>query len=150
MSQSYSRALESLGHHDLDLILVVTVNAETETLRPWDRKNKAASPVQVVNGLTGAQMSQANRTTVALARAAFGQLAEDLSTPEKPVHFRHVEVSFAKLSDPDEQRYLRRIETSFNLSDKKVDRLIAAARRLVAESSELAEALSLVDEGGGD
>ena len=45
--------------------------------------------------------------------------------------------------------FLSRIETSFNLSDKKVDRLIEAGRRVVRDSPELAEALALVDEVRG-
>jgi NTE family protein len=145
-----AQALQSLGYQSLELILVVTVNAEPETERPWNHANKAASPVQVVSGLTGAQMSEHNRLTVKLARAAFGQLAEDLSTPAKPVRFRYVEVSFAEVPDPEERKYLRGIETSFHLSDKKVDRLIEAARQLVRESPELAEALALVNEADAD
>ena len=52
------------------------------------------------------------------------------------------------MADPEDRNFLRKIETSFNLSDKKVDRLIEAGRRVVRESLELAEALALVDEVG--
>jgi hypothetical protein len=52
-----------------------------------------------------------------------------------------VDVSFGKLEDPAEREFLQGIETSFHLSDEKVDRLIAAGRRLVRDSPKLARAL---------
>ena len=50
------------------------------------------------------------------------------------------------MANSEQRDFLSRIETSFNLSDKKVDRLIEAGRRVVRDSRELAEALALVDE----
>ena len=140
-------ALVQLGHEDIELVLVITVNAEVATQRPWDRRDKGPTPVQVVSGLSNAQLGATNRMTLRLARESFSKLARDLSTDEKPVHYRHVEISFARHPDPDERDALRSMETSFNLSDRKVDRLIAAARKLVAESPELADALALLDPG---
>lgn len=138
----------SLGHEDVELILLITVNAETETERPWDRLDRPASPFQVVDGLSGAQMSQNNRLVTQLARMAFAEFARDLSTPEKPVNFRLVELGFEHVQDSEERQYLRRIETSFNLSDKKVDRVIEAGRELVRQSPELESALQLLADPG--
>ncbi len=140
------QAFRRLGHEDLELILVVTVNAEGRDERSWDGLNRSASAVQVVSGLSNAQIKQNNHLTVKLARMALGGLARDLSTPERPVHFRHIELSFSKLANSEQRDFLSGIETSFNLSDKKVDRLIEAGRRVVRDSRELAEALALVDE----
>ena len=64
------------------------------------------------------------------------------SAPGRQVHFQHVELSFDGVPNEDEQRFLRGIETSFRLSDKKVDHLIQAARQLVRDSNELDEALA--------
>ena len=138
-------ALESIGHEDLELILVVTVNAEGEQEHPWEASNRAATAIQIVSGLSGAQMKQQNRLTINLARTAFSMLASELSSPARPVRFRYIELSFGQLADAKEQRFLSRIETSFTLSNRKIDRLIEAGRRLVRESPELAEALSYFD-----
>jgi NTE family protein len=140
---------QSLGLEGVELILLITVNAEKETERPWDQLDNAASPFQVVSGLSGAQMSQNNRLVTQLARAAFTELARDLSTPEKPVRFRLVELGFENVQDSEERQYLRRIETSFNLSDTKVDRVIEAGRELVRRSPELESALELLGDPAG-
>ena len=73
-------------------------------------------------------------------------MADDLSSPDKPVRFEFVEVSLARVIDPDERRYLRRIEMSFNLSDDKVDRLIRAARQMLRESPNLTGALAAIED----
>jgi len=144
MTDDHAAMLRDIGHTDLELILVVTVNAEAETERAWDGFDKSASPIQVVNGITGAQMESKNRLTLNLVKVAFAEMAEEVSTPEKPVRFVMIDVSFARVQDPDERRMLRRIETSFNLSDEKVDRLMGAARRVLRESPQLGEALEII------
>jgi hypothetical protein len=62
------------------------------------------------------------------------------------VRFEFVEVGFEQVPDPDERESLRRIETSFTLSDKKVDRLIAAARQILRESDAYQRALRVLNE----
>jgi NTE family protein len=47
-----------------------------------------------------------------------------------------IDVSFDALEDPDERRYFKRLPTSFTLTDKQVDRLREAGRRLLRESPE--------------
>jgi hypothetical protein len=98
-------------------------------------------------GLSAAQIHKDNRITVELVRRVFGDLAHDLSRPRAPVGFELVEVTFAKVLDPAEREFLGNIETSFNLSDEKVDRLIAAARRVLSTSQEFAEALTRIRGG---
>jgi NTE family protein len=135
------RAAREIRHENVRLILIVTVNAEVQTERPWDQADKAASARQVVSGLSGAQIHNTNRLTLELARQEFSDWARELSRPGAPVRFELVDVSFAKLEDLAEREYMQGIETSFHLSDEKVDRLIAAGRRLVRDSPELARAL---------
>jgi NTE family protein len=140
-----ANTLREYGHEDIELLLVITVNAETKTRRPWDYSDKPPTAVQVVNALSGAEMGARNKRAIQLARAGFGELAQQLSTPEKPVRFEMVEVSFDRVTDPDEQRRLSRIETSLTLSDQKIDRLIAAARQVLRESPELARAIEWLE-----
>jgi NTE family protein len=134
------RAMQEIRHQETRVILVVTVNAETPLDSSWARVNRAASAVQVVNGLSSAQIHRTNRVTVELAQQAFARWSRELSSPEVPVVFEFVEVSFAAIADPEERAYLAGIETSFKLNDEKVDRLIAAGRRLVLEAPGLERA----------
>ena len=53
----------------------------------------------------------------------------------------HVEVSFPALKDKDERARLNELPTSFALSAEAVDRLRAAAAKIVLESPDLREAL---------
>ena len=52
-----------------------------------------------------------------------------------------VEVSFEGVQDPDERAFLGDIETSFRLSDEKVDRLISAGREVLRNSPGFQRAL---------
>lgn len=135
------RAAREIRHENVRLILIGTVNAEVQTERPWDQADKAASARQVVSGPSGAQIHNANRITLELAKQEFSGWARELSRQGAPVRFELVDVSFGKLEDPAEREFLQGIETSFNLSDEKVDRLIAAGRRLVRDSPEMGRAL---------
>jgi len=145
MFDDHVQAFDHVGHPDIELILVVTVNAEPKTQRPWDGIDRPPSAPQIVSGLSGAEIATRNKLYIDLARAGFSEMAAELSTPEKPVRFEMVEVSFARVADPGERDYLRRIETSFNLSDEKVDRLIAAARQVLRDSPELARAIDWLE-----
>lgn len=142
MISDYGRALQEFGHHDVELILLISVNAETASDRPWEESNRPASMRQVVSGLSGGEISAQNRRSLRLARTLFSDVATRLSTPDRPVDFELVEVSFERVPDPEERAYLRGIETSFNLSDEKIDHLIAAARQVLRGSPELARALA--------
>jgi len=62
------------------------------------------------------------------------------------VRFGFVEVGFEQVTDPEERDYQRRIETSFQLSDETVDRLIAAAREVLIESAAFQRALRVLNE----
>ncbi len=69
-------------------------------------------------------------------RLAFEQWTNQISTPERPVTFDFAQVSFDVVQDDAECDHLNEIGTSFDLSDEEVDRLIAAARKVLRESPE--------------
>jgi NTE family protein len=69
-------------------------------------------------------------------QSTFESLAKENSTPQRPVTFHLVDVSFAQVSDDSERDYLNSIGTNFDLSDEQVDRLIAAARKVLRDSTE--------------
>lgn len=51
--------------------------------------------------------------------------------------FSFVEVGFNQVENDTEREYLNNIGTSFSLSDKEVDHLIAAGRKVLRDSPEL-------------
>jgi NTE family protein len=129
------RAMQEIGHGDVKRILVIVVNAEGASKQSWGRRNRSASTLQVVSGLIGRQMHNANRITIELARELFQKLGRDLSRPGAEVAVDLVEVSFEAVEDPEERAFLGNVETSFKLSGGKVDRLIAAGREVLRRSA---------------
>jgi NTE family protein len=80
------------------------------------------------------------RTMSALKRAASPALLNDpkirqaLSVPQAEVYA--IDVSFDQLEDKAEVAFLNRLPTSFVLTDEAVDRLRAAAGKIIAEAPE--------------
>jgi NTE family protein len=133
---------ERAGHRDVRLVLVLVVNAETLPDTQFNRSTEEPSTSQVLNAVTTAQLSRYNVETLALVRESFEGWAQQLSRPGRPVAFHLIELGFEQVEDPQERAFLQQIETSFNLSNEKVDRLIAAGRQLVRGSAELRQALA--------
>ncbi len=67
---------------------------------------------------------------------SFDKWTKQLSTPERPVTFDFAHVSIDVVRDKAERDYLNTIGTSFDLGDEEVDRLIAAARKVLRDSPE--------------
>jgi NTE family protein len=84
------------------------------------------------------------RHSAALAADKDPAVAAALRAPDAEIFA--VEVSFAALKDPAEREYLNRQPTSFVLTDEAVDRLRAAAGRIIADSPEFQRLLQ--DVGG--
>jgi NTE family protein len=138
------------GHGDVRLILVLVVNAETLPDTRFNRSTDEPSAAQVLSAVTTAQLSRYNVETLALVRESFESWARQLSRPGRPVAFQLIELGFEQVEDAQERAFLQQIETSFNLSDEKVDRLIAAGRQLVRGSAELRQALAIFEEPVAD
>jgi NTE family protein len=138
------------GHRDVRLILVLVVNAETLPDTQFNRSTDEPSASQVLGAVTTAQLSRYNVETLALVRESFEGWAQQLSRPGRPVAFQLIELGFEQVEDARERAFLQEIETSFNLSDEKVDRLIAAGRQLVHESVTLRQALTIFEEAAID
>ena len=60
----------------------------------------------------------------------------------KGVDFHFIEVNFSEHPNPEERDYLKRLPTSFVLTDEAVDRLIAAGRLVLRYNSEYQRLLS--------
>ncbi len=135
-----------IGHENVRQILVIVVNAEQRAKkRRWDNDNRTASPLQVVSGLSGSQIHNTNRITIELARMLFDDLGRALSRPGFPVAVELIEVSFEEHTDAAERKFLGDVETSFKLSDEKVDRLISAGREILRGSAAFQRVVGRLD-----
>ena len=75
------------------------------------------------------------RDSIAFATDTDAQMAWVVNTPNADIYT--VDVSFEALKDKAEREFLNQLPTSFVLSDEAVDRLRAAAARLIFESPDL-------------
>ena len=75
-----------------------------------------------------------------------GKWTEAVSTPDRPVTPYFVQLGFDDLESPEARQYFNRVPTSFNLSEKQVDRLIEAGRELLRNNPDYQRLLA--DLGG--
>ena len=117
-------------------ILIISVNAYAKKKPDWVLERYAPSTLEVMRSVSADQIVRYSSDTIQIVRDEFGRLATDESTPEHPVTFHFVDVSFEQVRDADEREFLNGIGTSMDLSDKEIDRLASAGRTLVRESND--------------
>jgi NTE family protein len=151
-------ALHSLGLptplDDVRRIIMFVVNSRSEPRTDWDESEKSPGAVSLLVKATGVPIDHYSYDTVETVRdivarwktirrlrdsAAFSankdpEVARLLRTPEVELYL--IDVSFAALSDPAERAYLNDLPTSFVLPPEAVDRLRAAAGKIIQESPE--------------
>ena len=67
-------------------------------------------------------------------RYSFDHWTKQVSTPQRPVSFDFVEVSFNQVHDENQRQALNNIGTNFELKDDEVDLLIKAAGEVLGAS----------------
>jgi len=136
-------AFRELGHPDVRQILIVSVNAQTTSTPQWAFARAAPGIVEVLSSITSDQIAQHTADTLEAVRYNFLDWAKMASTPEKPVSFHFVEVSFEKTAGDAERNYLNNIGTSFDLTDEEVDHLISAAGDILRRLPEFKDFLDV-------
>jgi NTE family protein len=129
-------AFRELRHPDVRRILIISVNAHARHSREWALKRKSPSLLEVLGSVSGDQINRYSLDTIDIVRTAYQRWTEQISTPERPVTFQFVEVSFDAVEDDAERRQLNKIGTNFALKDEQVDLLISSGRKLLRGSSE--------------
>ena len=140
-------AFSGLMHPSPRHILIISVDAHVNPRTEWALERYAPSLSELLGSVTADQISRYSTDTIDIVRSSYIQWAASVSTPERPVTFHFVEVSFEAVQDAAERKYLNTIGTNFNLSDKQVDHLIAAARKVLHESREFKAFLDLIPTG---
>ncbi len=129
-------AIDTIRHPDVRHILIISVNAHVTPKSKWSSKRRSPSLGQVLGSISGDQISRYSLDTLGIVEFSFEKWTKQLSTPERPVTSDFAQVSIDVVRDKAERDYLNTIGTSFDLSDEEVDRLIAAARKVLRESPE--------------
>jgi NTE family protein len=157
-----NEALKALGMENTRKVVIILVNAETALDVESSRKMQSATFAAALGAATSVPLQRYSFETVALLKdrlaewqresydAACGKTAQsgkDLAgksadTECKGVDFHFVEVNFSEHPDPAERDYLKRLPTSFVLTDEAVDRLIAAGRLVLRNNDEYQRLLS--------
>jgi len=117
-----------------DHLAVIVVNAETDPNPTIDLSAASPSFAALMGSISGAQIRRYNFETLVLAEELLRRWGRELSTPEHPVTTHMVTVGFDELRDEDEREFFKLLPTSFDLSDREVDRLREVGRRLLRSS----------------
>ncbi len=152
-----AQALEVYGLTDLRKLLVIVVNAQAAPDDSWDRRRRVPSIFSQITAASKVSLDRYSFETVQLLRenltkweqAVRQARCKDITGPRgsavagadtRPacngLDIYLVEVSFDATSFAQEREYLKRVATSFNLSDEEVDRVRAAARAILRQSPE--------------
>jgi NTE family protein len=145
-------------------IIVFVVNSLSTPPTTWDQSERPPGSVEILLKASGVPIDRNSFETVELLRdtaarwKAMGEirdsaamknntdpvLAKLMRVPNAEIYA--IDVSFDALKDPVERDYLNQQPTSFHLPDEAVDRLRAAAAKIITDSPEFARLLK--DAGG--
>lgn len=130
-------------------VVIIVVNAETETDSKWDRIETIPPFGAMFSSYSSIAIERYNQETLALLKESVKSWAAEIKTQRcqggvvstEPgacgdIKFYVVEVKFDALRDEAERRYFKRLPTSFKLAPETVDKLREVANRLLDESAE--------------
>lgn len=126
------------GFRDVRRLAFIVVNAQTRPTGRWSGlAQRTPGVIDFLDAVTSVQVSRYNFETVDLLRRSIKDWREEYgATPAAPVDFYLVEVTFDALDSEAEAQALHAIPTALQLDDDQVDRLRAAATRLLRGSPE--------------
>ena len=127
---------DGLLHANAQHIVIISVNSHATHKADWMFERYAPSMFEMLGSMSADEINRHSEDTIQLVKYAFDKWVKEGSTPERPLTFHFVEVSFNKLEDDNEREFLNKIGTNYNLTNEEVDRLIAAARKVLRESKD--------------
>jgi NTE family protein len=159
-----NEALQALGMEGTRKVVIILVNAETALDVESSRRIQSPTFAAALSAATSVPLQRYSFETVALlknrlaewqresydaacgaaVRSREGLAVKSAGTECKGVDFHFIEVNFSEHPDPQERDYLKRLPTSFSLSNEAVDRLIAAGRLILRDNTEYQRLLSEV------
>ncbi|MDH3840710.1 MAG: patatin-like phospholipase family protein [Chromatiales bacterium] len=136
VSDKPGNRLQALRHPNGRHYLIISVNAYAKKEAGWVLERYSPSLFEAARSVSADQIVRYSEDTIQIVRYSFEDWLAEKSTRDRPITFHFVDVSFKHIEDDNERKFLNGIGTSFDLSDEEVDRLIAAARKIMRESTE--------------
>jgi NTE family protein len=146
--------LKLTGREKVRKVVFVVVNAETKTESRWDKFEFVPPFSAMISNYSTIAIVRYNRETMAFLQESFHRWADQIREGRCPpgqistepgscgdIQFYLMDVRFENLEDAEEAAYLAKLPTSFSLPGEDVDRLKAAARKLLTESSDFQKLL---------
>jgi len=143
------QAIKGTPRENVRKVVMIVVNAETETDSKWDRIETIPPFGAMFSSYSSIAIERYNQETLALLKESVNSWAAEIRTQRckgskistEPgscgdIKFYVVEVKFDALQDEAERRYFKRLPTSFKLPAETVDKLREVANRLLDESNE--------------
>lgn len=143
------KTLQYTGREKVRKMAFIVVNAETQTDSKWDKGGIIPPFGVMLSNYSTIAIVRYNRETMALLQESFSrwtrQVREGRCSPGHiatvpgscgDIEFYLIEISFPNFKDRGEGDYLANLPTSFKLPSGDVDRLRAAARRILTESDD--------------
>jgi NTE family protein len=144
-------ALTALKMENTRRVVVILVNAETALDAESSRSLQTPTFSASITAATSVPLVRYSFETVALLKDRLEQWEQDsyeaACGPDSGsggredgdcsgVDFNFIEINFSEHPDPEERDYLKRLPTSFVLTNDAVDRLIAAGRQILRNDSD--------------
>jgi NTE family protein len=143
------KLMEGTPRENVNKVLIMVVNAETEPDSIWDRTEYIPPFGAVFSSYTKISIERYNEETIALLKESVKAWAEEVKTQRckgKTVstapgscwdfEFYVADVKFDLLEDEKERRYFKKLPTSFKLEPEQVDNLREVAQRILNKSPE--------------
>ena len=135
----------ALGHPGVRHVLIISVNSFAHKQEKWPLKRAAPGLAETMGAISSDQIGRYNYDTIDIVRYSFDYWTRKISTPQLPVTFDFVEVSFNAVHDADRRQALNDIGTNFKLKDDEVDLLIEAADEVLRSSPEFRSFLARIN-----
>lgn len=126
-------------------LVYIIVNAQVGGKKEKRQKPKVPSMASVLSLVTGTSIYRYNFETIELLRESVVKWTAQLEAAGQPLSAGVVEVAFEYLPDANERAFFNQVETSFNLDDETVDRLIEVGGRLLRDSPDFKDFLKTLE-----
>jgi len=141
--------IKGTPRENLNKVVFIVVNAETEPDTKWDRIEGIPPFGAMASAYSSIGIERYNEETIALLKESVKSWADEIRTQRckggavstlpgscGDINFYVVEVKFDALKDETERMYFKRLPTAFKLAPEKVDKLRDVAHRLLDQSEE--------------
>jgi NTE family protein len=123
-------------------LVIVTVNAETDTDRTVDLTADVPSLGQVMRALVDVPINRYSYETEVIGRQSIEAWHRHRSEIGRPVDLYLVEVGLKDIADPAEREFLNTVPTTLQLPKETVERIRGAGSHLLDESKEFQRLLT--------